>query len=65
MKPIKWLALIILIIGGLNWGMIALLRFDIFFVIFGPMTALTRAAYALFGLAGLYIALIAKDLLKD
>jgi len=56
--------LILLIIGGLNWGLVGILRFDLVFLIFGPMTAATRAVYVLVGVSALYIALIAKKVVK-
>ncbi len=49
------LALILVIIGALNWGLIGLFRFDLVAAIFGGQTAiLSRVIYALVGLAGLY-----------
>jgi uncharacterized membrane protein YuzA (DUF378 family) len=51
--------LALLIIGGLNWLLVGLLRFDLFFLLTGPMTATTRGIYILVGLAALYV-LIAK-----
>lgn len=49
------LALILVIIGALNWGLIGLFRFDLVATIFGGQTALiSRIIYSLVGLAGLY-----------
>ena len=49
------LALIISIIGCLNWGLIGLFRFDLVAWLFGGQTALgSRIVYALVGLAGLW-----------
>lgn len=47
-------ALILIIIGALNWGMIGLFRFDLIQALFGDMTTLSRILYALVGLAGLW-----------
>ncbi len=48
-------ALAIAIIGGLNWGLIGLFRFDLVAWIFGGSTALgSRIVYALVGLAALW-----------
>ncbi len=47
-------ALILIIIGALNWGLIALFRFDLVASLFGDMTALSRIVYGLVGLAGLW-----------
>ena len=48
-------ALILSIIGSLNWGLVGLFRFDLVAWIFGGQTALgSRIVYALVGLAGLW-----------
>ncbi len=49
------LALLLSIIGSLNWGLVALFRFDLVAWIFGGQTALlSRIVYALVGLAGIW-----------
>ena len=49
------IAMIIAIIGGINWGSIGLFRFDIVAWIFGGQTAsVSRIIYAVVGLAGLW-----------
>ncbi|NLX62947.1 MAG: DUF378 domain-containing protein [Tissierellia bacterium] len=49
------LALALVIIGALNWGLIALFQFDLVAIIFGGQSsALSRIVYGLVGLAGLY-----------
>ena len=48
-------ALAVAIIGGLNWGLIALFRFDLVAWIFGSSAALgSRIVYGLVGLAALW-----------
>ena len=48
-------ALVLVIIGALNWGLIALFQFDLVASIFGGQTAMfSRIVYGLVGLAGLY-----------
>ena len=49
------LALILVIIGGLNWGSVGLFRFDLVAWIFGGSTAIgSRIVYGLVGLAALW-----------
>lgn len=57
------LALILVIIGAINWGLIGLLRYDLVANLFGGQAALiSRIIYALVGLAGLYtITLLFRD----
>lgn len=48
-------ALVLVTIGALNWGLIALFKFDLVAAIFGGQDAfLSRIVYGLVGLAGLY-----------
>ena len=44
---LKKIALILLIIGGLNWGLVGLLDFDLVAFIFGGDSLLARAVYTL------------------
>ena len=57
------IALILAIIGGLNWGSIGLFRFDIVAALFGGQTSMvSRIIYALVGLAALWcISLLFRD----
>ena len=49
------LALVLVIIGAINWGLIGLFSFDLVASLFGGQTALlSRVVYSLVGLAGLY-----------
>jgi len=49
------IALILAIIGGLNWGMVGLFRFDIVAALFGGTTSgLSRVVYVLVGLSALW-----------
>lgn len=49
-----WIALILMIVGSINWGLIGAVGFDLVAFLFGPMTLVSRAVYVLVGLAGLY-----------
>ncbi len=49
------LALVLVIVGAINWGLIGFFQFDLVAAIFGGQTAaLSRIIYGLVGLAGLY-----------
>lgn len=51
----KNLALILVIIGALNWGLIGFFRYDLVSSIFGgTYEAVTRIIFAIVGLAGIY-----------
>lgn len=54
MKIVDKIALILVIIGAINWGLIGFLGFNLVDTIFGTMTFLSRTIYALVGLSGLW-----------
>lgn len=54
MKIIDKIALVLIIIGAINWGLIGLFRFDLVATIFGEMSVLSRIVYALVGISGLW-----------
>ncbi|MCC5832680.1 MAG: DUF378 domain-containing protein [Chlamydiales bacterium] len=55
MRVIHWIALILVIIGALNWGMWGFFQIDVVASIFdGPSSAISRIIYALVGLAGIW-----------
>lgn len=56
MKTIKTIALILVIIGGLNWGLVGLLNFDLVAAIFGNMSVISRVVYTLVGLSAILVA---------
>ncbi len=54
MKVIDKIALVLIIIGALNWGLIALFNFDLVATLFGDMTIISRIVYGLVGISGLW-----------
>ena len=64
MKQLDIVAALLVIVGALNWGLVAVARFDlvaaIFGMSFGEVSPLSAAVYGLVGIAGLYQALTWK-----
>jgi uncharacterized protein len=58
MKPLDAIAATLVLVGGLNWGLVALAKFDlvawIFGEGFGATNAASRIVYGLVGLAAVY-----------
>ncbi len=54
MKTLDYIALILVAIGAINWGLIGFFDFDLVRVIFGDMSMVSRIIYALVGISGLY-----------
>ena len=51
MKVINILSLVLVIVGGLNWGLVGLLDFDLVAAIFGAGSMLSRLVYIVVGLS--------------
>src|SRR5690348_3034480 len=55
MKVIRFIAMLLIVIGALNWGLVGFFQYDVIADIFGGMQMMAaRVVYALVGLAGLY-----------
>ena len=54
-SAVDWLALLLVIVGGLNWGLVGLLDLDLVATLFGEGSALSRIVYILVGIAALYM----------
>lgn len=54
MNAVDWIAMALLIIGGLNWGLVGLFNIDVVASLFGEMSTVSRIIYALVGLSALY-----------
>ena len=54
MKVIDKIALVLIIIGAINWGLIGIFKFNLVEMIFGDMSLLSRIIYALVGVSGLW-----------
>ena len=53
-NSVDWIALILVIVGGLNWGLIGLLNFDLVAAIFGMGSLLARVVYTRWDFCSLY-----------
>ena len=51
---LDYIALLLLITGGINWGVIGLMDINLVASLFGEDTVVSRAVYSLVGLAALY-----------
>jgi len=63
MKPLDVIATILLVIGGLNWGLVGLFDFNLVKAIFGE-GAFARIIYTIVGLAAVYDAILWKAIQK-
>ena len=54
MNALDWLALVLLIVGGLNWGLVGLFDFDVVAALLGQGTMAARVVYILVGLSAIW-----------
>lgn len=54
MKTFDILAAVLLVVGGLNWGLVGLFNFDLVATLLGDGTMLAKVVYTLVGVAALY-----------
>ena len=57
MKKLDVIMALLLVVGGLNWGLVGLLNFDLVATILGNMSLLSRIIYAVVGISALYQAM--------
>lgn len=57
MKKIDVVCAVLLVVGGLNWGLVGAAQFDLVATLFGTAAAMSRIVYVLVGLAAVYQAL--------
>jgi uncharacterized membrane protein YuzA (DUF378 family) len=53
-NALDWIALTLVSIGGLNWGLVGLINKDVVAALFGVQTPASRVIYVVIGLAALY-----------
>jgi len=64
LSALDLIALVLIIIGGLNWLLIGLFGFNLVAAIFGDMSLLAKIVYCLVGLAAIYSVFILGKLMK-
>jgi uncharacterized membrane protein YuzA (DUF378 family) len=54
MNAADWVAMVLLMVGGLNWGLVGLINYDVVAAVFGTQSPFARVVYVLVGLSALY-----------
>jgi hypothetical protein len=54
MKGLDIITGILLIVGGLNWGLVGMIHLDLVATLFGDYSAASRIVYTVVGLSALY-----------
>ncbi|MDI1428938.1 DUF378 domain-containing protein [Polyangium sorediatum] len=64
MSGLAWAAMILVIVGALNWALVGLFQWNLVSALFGVDSALTRIVYVLVGVAGLYLIFLSTRLVQ-
>lgn len=64
LNVLDWVAFILVVVGGLNWGLVGLFNFDLVATIFGDTSLISRIVYILVGLGAIYLAVVSPKLAK-
>lgn len=62
MKTFDIVSAVLLVIGGLNWGLIGFFGFDLVASVFGSMSLFSKILYSIIGLCGLYQMLLVRTI---
>jgi len=65
LNSFDWIAVLLLAIGGLNWGLVGVFNFDLVATIFGDMSALSRIVYTVVGISAIYVLTLSMKLKKS
>ncbi len=65
MNALDWVAMVLLIVGGLNWGLVGLFNYDLVAALFGTQSAFSRIVYVLVGLSALYSIYTSSKMASD
>ena len=57
-----WVALILTLVGGLNWGLVGFFGYNLVSSVLGGVSGAETVVYGLVGLSSLYLVLISKSL---
>jgi uncharacterized protein len=65
MNALDWIAYTLVLIGGVNWGLIGLFDYNLVAALFGEMSGFTRVVYTLVGLSAVYLVATAVKLANN
>ena len=62
LNGLDWVAFVLTIVGGLNWGLVGIFNFNLVGAVFGEMSVISSIIYILVGLSALYLIFAAGSL---
>lgn len=64
LNSLDYVAILLVVVGGINWGLVGIFQFDIVYYLFGNLPYYARLVYSIIGVAALYLAYLAVFLTK-
>lgn len=61
---LDWVVLLLVVIGGINWGLVGVFHFNLVGFLVGDMTTAARIIYGLVGLAAIYLFLVSTKIIS-
>jgi len=61
LNTVDWVAIGLVVVGGLNWGLVGLFGFDLVATLFGDFSVLSRIVYVVVAISAVYVAVSAMD----
>ncbi len=65
MSTLDWIAMAMMIVGGINWGLVGLFGFDLVAFLFGEQSLASRIFYLAVGIAALYSLYLGTKMTRD
>jgi uncharacterized membrane protein YuzA (DUF378 family) len=62
LSALSWIAIALVVIGALNWGLVGLFNFNLVAAIFGALSPVSRIIYVLVAISGLYLLYLAAQI---
>ncbi|PIO08009.1 DUF378 domain-containing protein [Candidatus Pacearchaeota archaeon CG10_big_fil_rev_8_21_14_0_10_34_12] len=63
MKTLDWIAMILVIVGALNWGLVGVANYNLVSSLFGSWPVVVSIIYDLVGLGGLWMIYMAYKMM--
>lgn len=64
LSVVDWVALVLVLIGGLNWGLVGFFEYDLVAELFGDMSTFSKIIYDLVGISAIYLLFVVAKLRK-
>ena len=58
LTTLDWITLLLVIVGGINWGLVGIFDYNLVTSIFGDGATLSRIVFSLVGLSALYLVFV-------